>query len=73
MYDVLGFENIVMKLEIDISEKKEFLKDFEKIIILSIVILSIFLIILYVFIKRYFTSPIEKILNSISINKKVTI
>jgi PleD family two-component response regulator len=60
-----------MKLEIDISEKKEFLKDFEKIIILSIVILSIFLIILYVFIKRYFTSPIEKILNSISINKKV--
>ena len=71
MYDVLGFENIVMKLEIDISEKKEFLKDFEKIIILSIVILSIFLIILYVFIKRYFTSPIEKILNSISINKKV--
>ena len=71
MYDVLGFENIVMKLEIDISEKKEFLKDFEKIIILSIVILSIFLTILYVFIKRYFTSPIEKILNSISINKKV--
>lgn len=52
-------------------KKKEFLKDFEKIIILSIVILSIFLIILYVFIKRYFTSPIEKILNSISINKKV--
>lgn len=71
MYDVLGFENIVMKLEIDISEKKEFLKDFEKIIILSIVILSIFLTIIYVFIKRYFTSPIEKILNSISINKKV--
>ncbi|WP_181403347.1 GGDEF domain-containing protein [Aliarcobacter cryaerophilus] len=71
MYDVLGFENIVMKLEIDISEKKEFLKDFEKIIILSIVIHSIFLTILYVFIKRYFTSPIEKILNSISINKKV--
>lgn len=71
IYDVLGFENIVMKLQIDISDKRKFLKNFETIIIFSLIVISILLLILYMFIKKHFTNPIERILNSISNNKKV--
>ena len=71
IYDVLGFENIVMKLQIDISDKRKFLKNIETIIIFSLIVISILLLILYMFIKKHFTNPIERILNSISNNKKV--
>ncbi len=69
--DILGFENIVMKLDIDVSKKIEFMKKVESIFIASIIIVTILLIILFVFIRNKFTYPIEGIVESLKQQKKV--
>ncbi len=71
MYEVLGFENLVMKLEIDVSEKKEFIQNYKDIFILSIVLISLLLIILYIYIQKSFTKPIETITQSLNNSKKI--
>lgn len=70
-YDILGFENIVMKLEIDISEKVKFLKAYENMFFLSLISIIILLIILFTFIKKSFTNPIDTILNSLNSFQRV--
>lgn len=71
MYNIFGGENIVMKLQIDISDKKEFLKNFETTINFSLTIISILLLVLYLFIKRHFTNPIDTISNSLKNSQKI--
>ena len=71
MYEVLGFENLVMKLEIDVSEKKEFIQNYKDMFILSIVLISLLLIILYIYIQKSFTKRIETIIQSLNNSKKI--
>jgi len=69
MYRKIGFENIVLKIKIDISSKLEALQKYKYIFYVSMAVTLLFLFIIYIFINRYFTYPIEKIVESIT-NKK---
>jgi len=71
MYTVLGFEDIVIKIDVDVSDKLKFIKNIKNIFITSILIISILLIVLFLFIRNRFTNPIENILNSLSNQEKV--
>lgn len=71
MFPVLGFDNIVLKLEIDISEKLDFLDNYKKIFIFAIFILCIIQIVLIIMTKYKFTAPIEEISLSLSSSTKV--
>lgn len=67
----LGMSNIVMKIDIDVSEKKEFMQSYKYIFIISLLIVSILLFILFKLIQKKFTNPIEEILKSLESSKKV--
>ena len=71
MYKVLGFENLVMKLEIDISDKKEFIQNYQQMFIISLIVISLLLVILYIFIQKSFTKPIDTITQSLNNTQKV--
>lgn len=71
MYKVLGFENLVMKLEIDISDKKEFIHSYQQMFIISLIVISLLLVILYIFIQKSFTKPIDTITQSLNNTQKV--
>ena len=71
MFPILGFENIIMKVDIDISEKLKFLENLRNIFLASLVIILIFLIGLFVFIKNEFTKPIENIVDALTSHTKV--
>lgn len=71
MFNILGFENIVMKLEIDIGDKKEFLKKYQNMFILSLIVITFLLIILYIFLKRSFTNPIDTITKNLNNLQKI--
>lgn len=71
MFTILGFENIVMKIDIDVSKKLEFLDNFRNIFFTSLVIILILLIGLFIFIKNRFTKPIENIVYSITSHTEV--
>lgn len=71
MYKVLGFENLVMKLEIDITDKKKFIQNYKNMFVLSIVLISLLLIILYIYIQKNFTNPIDTIIQSLNNSQKV--
>ncbi len=71
MIDDLGFENLVMELEIDLSKKREFIKEVENLFIFSFVVIVLALILIFIFINNRFTRPIESILKSIKESKKV--
>jgi signal transduction histidine kinase len=68
---ILGFSNIVMKIDIDVSEKIEFLTHYKNIFILSLIVISLLLLYLFMFIKSKFTNPIEEILHSLENSKRV--
>ena len=70
-YDKLGFENIVMKLSIDLTDQLNFLQKTKEIFIISITITTLLLSISFFFTKQRFTNPIEKIANSITLHQKV--
>jgi len=72
MFKTLGFKNIIMKVDIDVSEKLKFLDDFTKIFITSLVVTLLLLISLFIFIKQKFTKPIENIVASITSRAEVT-
>jgi len=65
-YDILGFENIIMELNIDISEKVKFLKAYEDMFFISLINIILLLFVLYIFIKNSFANPIDTISNSLN-------
>ena len=71
MYKKIGFENIILKITISIAKKQATLQKLHTIFYSSIVIILFFLLLLYLFIDRYFTSAIEKIISSINTKTKV--
>ena len=70
-YDKLGFENIVMKLSIDLTDQLNFLQKTKETFIISITITTLLLSIAFFFTKQRFTNPIEKIANAITLHQKV--
>ena len=72
MYRKIGFENVVLKVKIDISSKLEALQRYKNIFYISMLVTLFFLFTIYIFINRYFTYPIEKIVESITNKKKLT-
>lgn len=71
IYDILGFENIILKLDVDITRNIKFMKNYTYIFIASLLIIFILLILMMIFIKKRFTNPIEKILDSMHKSKRV--
>ena len=71
MFEKIGFENIILKVKIDISSKLEALAKYKTIFYISVVITIFFLLILYFFINRYFAHPIEVIAKAISNKQKI--
>ncbi len=71
MFSILGFEDIIIHLDIDVSEKVEFIENFKNIFITSVVTISILLIMLFFFIRSRFTNPIEQILDALTAHKKI--
>jgi signal transduction histidine kinase len=71
MFNILGFENVVMKLELDISDNLKFLDEYKNRFIVYVFIVLILQLILYFFIKRKFTKPVENILDSLQKFKKI--
>jgi len=71
MFSEIGFENVILKVKIDISSKLKALEKYETIFYISIATTILFLFILYFFINRYFTYPIEVIVKAISNKQKV--
>ena len=69
MYNKIGYDNLVLQVKIDITSKIAALKQYRDTFYLSIVLVLLFLSVIYFVINRYFTQPIEKILQSIH-NKK---
>ena len=71
MYNILGFENFIMQLDINISDKKKFMQNYEYMFLITLITISILLIIMYIFIKKYFTLPINKIRESLINSQKI--
>ena len=67
----IGYNNIVLKVKIDISSKLEALKEYKNIFYISIFTTLLFLFVIHILIDRYFTIPVEKILSSIKQKKDV--
>jgi len=72
MFSTLGFKNIIMKVDIDVSEKLKFLDKFTMIFAISLVVTLLLLLSLFLFIKNKFTKPIENIVASITSRTEVT-
>jgi len=71
MYTKMGFSNITIKMDIDISSKVATLKKFQTIFIVSFIVIFIFLLFVFVFIKNSFTKKIDIIIESINNKKKI--
>ena len=71
MFNVLGFENVVMELEIDLSDRVEFIEDIKNLFIISLFVIIFILFMIFLFIQNRFTKPIETILKSIKESKKI--
>lgn len=71
IFKPIGFNNIVMRLEIDASEKIKFMKRSEQIFIGSVIFLFFFLSIMFFVVRKKFTEPVEIIKQSLSDLKKV--
>ncbi|QKF72708.1 two-component system sensor histidine kinase [Aliarcobacter faecis] len=71
MFTILGYENVVIELKIDLSQKIEFMNDIKKLFISSLIVIFFILLLIFTFIQNRFTKPIESILKSIKESKKV--
>jgi len=65
MRNIGGFIDLVLRVEVDISEQLEALDRFSNIFLLSILVLLAFLSFLFLFIKRSFTDKIDTIIKNI--------
>jgi signal transduction histidine kinase len=68
MYSSIGWKNVVMQLDVDISSQVSGLKRYETIFFTSAIIIMLFLVFIFFLVQNNFTKPIEIILKSI--NKK---
>ncbi len=66
MYETTGYNNIVLKLKVDISKQQKSFQRYTYIFYLSFFTILLFFILLYFTIEKNFTKPIEKILKSIN-------
>ena len=71
MLEILGFENVVIELEIDLSDRIEFMEGIKNLFIGSLFVIFFILLLVFTFIQNRFTRPIESILKSIKESKKV--
>jgi signal transduction histidine kinase len=71
MYSKIGFTNIIMQLDIDISHQLQVMKRFENIFFASVSLIVLFLILIFFLIKNNFTRPIKLIIKSINHKKLV--
>lgn len=71
MFEVLGFENVVIDLKIDLSGKIEFMEEMKNLFVGSLIVIFFLLLLIFIFIQNRFTLPIENILESIKESKKV--
>jgi len=71
MFNYLGMSNIVMKIDFDVTDQNEFMKTLQMIFIGSLIVVILLFVFLLIFINSRFTSPIEKIVKSLSNHKKV--
>lgn len=70
-FETLGFENIVMKLDVDVSDKLAFIHTLKMVLMIAIILVLVIFVIVFIFIKEKFTNPIERILLSLNMQKKV--
>ena len=66
MYQKIGIDNIILEIKIDISSKIAVLKRYKNIFYISVLMTLIFLTMMYIIVNKYFTYPIEKIVQSIN-------
>ncbi len=71
MYENIGFSNMIIEMQIDISSKQQALEHFKNIFIVSLIVISIFLLAVFMFIKNSFTKKIDTIIDSINKNQKI--
>ena len=71
VFKILGFENIVMKLNIDVTDKVNFMKDYTKFFIFSLILILMLLTLLSFFVQKRFTYPTETISESLNSSKKI--
>lgn len=71
MLEILGFDNVVIELEIDLSDRIEFMEGIKNLFIGSLFVIFFILLLVFTFIQNRFTRPIESILKSIKESKKV--
>ena len=60
-----------MELEIDLSDRVEFIEDIKNLFIISLFVIIFILFMIFLFIQNRFTKPIETILKSIKESKKI--
>lgn len=72
MHEKIGFVDIVLKMEVDVSEKIAFMKQYKKIFLIFLLIVFVLIILLFLFIRKRFTSPVDKILNSLVAHEKMS-
>lgn len=71
MHGVLGFENLVLEIEIDLNQKIEFMNKIRNIFVISLSSVFLVFILIFLLIQYKFTKPVEKISKSIKIFQKV--
>jgi len=71
VFKILGFENIVMKLNIDVTDKVNFMEEYTKFFIFSLILILMLLTLLSFFVQKRFTYPTETISESLNSSKKI--
>jgi len=71
IFKILGFDNIVMELNIDVTDKVNFMEGYTKFFIFSLVLILILLTLLFFFVQKRFTYPTETISQSLNNSKKI--
>ena len=71
IFKILGFDNIVMELNIDITDKVNFMQSYTKFFIFTFILILVILILLFIFVQKRFTNPTEIISKSLNDSKKI--
>ena len=71
IFKILGFENIVMELNIDVSNKVHFMEEYTKFFVFTLILIFILLTLLFFFVQKRFAYPTEVISLSLNNSKKI--
>lgn len=71
MYKNIGFSNMILEMEVDISPKLQVLEQFRNIFVISLLVIFIFLLLVFIFIKNSFTKKIDTIVESINNHQRI--